>query len=223
MYRTIREEVAIFLRNKILKGEIKQGDRIKEAEIAEELGISRGPIREAFRQLEQEGLITYSARRGCTVKTISATDAAELYLLRATLENLAVKMCKGKYKEDTLKRLELIVDKMDEFPRTEDLIHIIEFDQLFHELIVKEANMQKLYEMWSALNSSNTIIFYALYHSKYAPNDKFADNHRAIFNLIVEGNFEKICKELQEHYLIVAKNLYKTENLESSLDFDIVL
>ena len=221
MYKTIREEVAIFLRNKILKGDIKQGDRIKEADIAEELGISRGPIREAFRQLEQEGLISYSARKGCTVKTISATDAAELYLLRATLENLAVKMCKGKYKEETLKKMEAIVNKMEEFPRTEDLIHIIENDQMFHELIIKEANMQKLYEMWSALNSSNTIIFYALYHSKYAPNNTFADNHRTIFNLFVEGNYEKICKELHEHYLIVAKNLYKTENLDSSLDFDI--
>ncbi len=77
--------------------------------------------------------------------------------------------------------------------------------------------------MWSSLNNSNTIIFYALYHSKFAPKDKLSINHRILLNTFIEGNYEKICKELQDHYLIVAKNLYKTENIELDFEFDIVL
>lgn len=221
MYKTLREEIAIVLRNRILRGEIKQGERIKEADFAEEFGISRGPIREAFRQLEQEGLISYSARKGCTVKTISAKDSAESYILRASLENLAVKLCNGKFKEDTIDKLYNITEKMESYSEIEDLINVIECDQEFHELIIKEAGMSKLYEMWSTLNNSNAIIFYALYHTKYSPREQLADNHKILVDAIREGDCEEICKNIQEHYLIVSKNLYKNEN--SDMNFDIKL
>jgi len=215
-YKTIREEVVIVLRNKILRGEIKQGQRIIEADLAEEFGISRGPIREALRQLEQEGLISYSSRKGCTVKIISAKESAESYLLRATLENLAVKLCNGKFKQDTIDKLQHITEKMESYSGVRDLIDVINCDQEFHELIIKEAGMSKLYEMWSTLNNSNAIIFYALYHTKYSPREKLADNHTILVDAIRKGDCEEICRNIQEHYLIVSKNLYKNENGDTS-------
>ncbi|MEG1361089.1 MAG: GntR family transcriptional regulator [Lachnospiraceae bacterium] len=221
MYKTVREEIAIELRNRILKGEIKQGDRIKETELAEEFGVSRGPIREVFRQLEQEGLIEYSSRKGCTVKTISASDSAEYYMLRANLENLAVRLCDGKYPEEVLNEMYEIIKRMDEYSKFEDLIGIIGCDQKFHELIIKEAKKEKLFEMWSTLNNANAIIFYALYHSRYSPKEKLAGNHKLIVDAMKEGNPDIICDLIQEHYLIVSKNLYKTENID--VDFQIKL
>ncbi|QOR36095.1 GntR family transcriptional regulator [Clostridium sp. 'deep sea'] len=221
MFKTIREEVVLVIRDKILKGEIKQGERIKEADLSKELGVSRGPIREAFRQLEQEGLISYSSRKGCTVKIISAKDSVELYILRATLENLSVKLCNGKFKETTINKMDAIVKEMEKYTKVEDLVNIIECDQQFHELIIHESQMKKLYEMWSTLNSANAIIFYALYHTRYSPSDKLSGNHNILVNAIKESNCEEICKCIQEHYLIVSENLYKTENVE--INFDIKL
>ena len=224
VYKTIWEEVAIDLKNRILTGDIKQGERIKENEIAEQFGISRGPIREAFRQLEKEGLIEYSSRKGCTVKTISAEDSVEYYLLRANLENFAVRMARGRFSEETLQKMRGIVKEMEQYQSAENLPQIIDSDQRFHEQIVKECGMEKLVEMWSTLNNANAIIFYALYHTRYSPNDLFSHNHEMIVETLESGDTEKICTCLQEHYMIVSKNLYRTEEKESEfIDDDIRL
>lgn len=211
IYKTIWEEVALDLKNRILTGDIKQGERIKETEIAQQFGISRGPIREAFRQLEKEGLIEYSSRKGCTVKTISAEDAREYYLLRANLENFAVRMIRGRFSEKTIAEMREIVKEMEKYQSAEALPQIIDCDQRFHEKLVRECKMEKLVEMWSTLNNANAIIFYALYHTRYSPNHLFSHNHEIVLDVMEKGDTEAICACLQEHYMIVSKNLYSTE------------
>ena len=84
VYQTLRENVADAIRMKILNHEVPMGARIIEQEIAAELGVSRGPVREALRQLEQEGLLEYTRNAGCSVKKITLEDIYEIYLLRAT-------------------------------------------------------------------------------------------------------------------------------------------
>ena len=73
--KTLREQVVEILRHKILSGEIKPGERIIEAKVAEELKVSRGPLREALRQIEEEGLVVYEAQKGCVVKTMKNSEA----------------------------------------------------------------------------------------------------------------------------------------------------
>ena len=104
-HRTLREEVALFLRNKILNGEIKPGEKINEVELSKELNISRGPVREAPRQIEQEGLVDYMPNKGCTVKIMAPDDMSEAYLIMMTLETLAVRVFNGVMRSDTLERL----------------------------------------------------------------------------------------------------------------------
>ena len=92
-YQTLRENVVDVIRMKIFNHELAPGMRIIEQDISDELGVSRGPIREALRQLEQEGLVEYVRNVGCSVKNITLEDIYEIYLLRATYEILAVKLC----------------------------------------------------------------------------------------------------------------------------------
>ena len=94
MRQTLREQVTQAIRMKLLTGQLKPGTRIVEQEMAEELGVSRGPVREALRQIEQEGLVEYASHVGCFVKDFNAQDVYEVYLLRANLEILSVKMWK---------------------------------------------------------------------------------------------------------------------------------
>ena len=79
-YKTLRQEVADEIRRKILKGEFKAGERIKEHEMAQMLGVSRGPVREALRQLEQEGLVRYERNVGCSVAPMNEKDIYEIGL-----------------------------------------------------------------------------------------------------------------------------------------------
>ena len=90
MRQTLREQVTQAIRMKLLTGELKSGTKIVEQEMAEELGVSRGPVREALRQIEQEGLVEYTSHVGCSVKDFTAQDVYEVYLLRANLETLFV-------------------------------------------------------------------------------------------------------------------------------------
>lgn len=218
VYKTIWEEVAIGLRNKILTGQIKQGERIKEAELAEQFGVSRGPVREAMRQLEQEGLLEYSSRKGCAVKAVSATESAESYLLRANLENLAVRMCRGKFSTETIHRMRQVAHAMDQCVTADQLPDIVKLDQQFHELLVTECGIDKLLEMWHTLDHINVSIFYALYHTRFAPNDHLGSNHMMVVDALEKGDAEEICKAIQEHYMIVSYNLFRTEQNAEQTD-----
>lgn len=218
-YLTLREEVVKYLRDKIITGDIEQGQRIIEANIQSELGISRGPVREALRQLEGDGLVEYKPRKGCTVKIITAKDAEESYVMRTALENLSVRLCNGHFSEETIVKMKEIVAKLEQFSNINDIINIVEYDERFHELIIREINNDKLYEMWSSLSNLNAMIFYKLYKSPYSPNELLGHNHEILVESIENGKVDTICNEIQYHYMIVAKNLYKEENKEVEFDF----
>ena len=114
VYKTLRQEVVDEIRQKILSGEFRAGDRMKENEIAESFGVSRGPVREALRQLEQEGLVKYERNIGCSVAKVSREDIYEICLLRATLEILAARLCKGNPEQETLQKMQECLERMEQ-------------------------------------------------------------------------------------------------------------
>ena len=111
-YQTLRENVAKVIREKILNKELKPGMRIIEQNLSDELEVSRGPIREALRQLEQEGVVEYTRNVGCSVKEITIKDLYEIYLLRSTYEILAVKLCGGQFEQEDIERMEEVLEHM---------------------------------------------------------------------------------------------------------------
>ena len=154
MRQTLREQVTQAIRMKLLTGELKPGTKIVEQEMAEELGVSRGPVREALRQIEQEGLVEYTSHVGCSVKDFTAQDVYEVYLLRANLEILSVKMCEGHFSQQTLKRMEEILNRMDSIEDLEHFDEAIENDNEFHECIIKESKLTRLYTLWNSMSCS---------------------------------------------------------------------
>src|SRR3989338_6829835 len=103
---TLRERIVDFIKDSIISGRLRPGERVPEQEIAQSLGISRTPIREAFRQLESEGFISVTPRKGAVVSPITDKDVNEFYAIKSLLEGFAAKTACPKLAQKDIKRLE---------------------------------------------------------------------------------------------------------------------
>ena len=112
LYQTLRESVVNGIRTKIMNHQIRPGERIVEMELAHEFQTSRGPIREALRQLENEGIVEYTRNVGCSVRTFSFWDSYEVYLLRTNYEAVSVRFLNGKIPGETIQKMEEILERM---------------------------------------------------------------------------------------------------------------
>ena len=111
-YKTLRESIVDIIRKRIINRELQPGQKIVEQELAKEFKTSRAPIREALRELENEGLVEYVRNAGCSVKEITFEESFEIYLMRANYEIMAVRLLGGKIPEETLQEMEEILVHM---------------------------------------------------------------------------------------------------------------
>ncbi|MFC4768205.1 GntR family transcriptional regulator [Effusibacillus consociatus] len=147
----IRDKVYQYLKSQIVNGHYKAGDRLVERELAEKLGISRTPIREALFKLESQGLVMTVPRKGVVVTQISQEEIEEIFTILASLEVLAVRLAATKMDPQTATEFDEIIQKIDQF-LVDDLVEeIAQFHIEINEQIYKAAKSQRLYEMLSGL------------------------------------------------------------------------
>lgn len=200
--KTLREQVYGFIKSKIINGEIKPGEKINEYEFAKELGISRGPVREALRQIEQEGLVQYMPNRGCMVTKLTDKEMYEMGMIRANLEMLAADVCEGNFSDATIHILEQCVDEMEKYEKEKALEKVIEADQKFHEAIVKEPGLLHLQKLWHTLDGTNVAIFFCRnYDGRLCESFLVSKNHRRFVEGIKTKELDRIKKELKWHYM----------------------
>jgi DNA-binding GntR family transcriptional regulator len=208
-YTTLREEVAMILRKRILDGTIPPGEKIREVEVAKEFNISRGPVREALRQIEQEGFVHYEPNKGCKVVTMSLDNMNEMYLIRSTLEKLAVRIYDGNFRESTLEKMQEQVDLIGKAAEERKLSAIVACDEAFHQLIVAEAASRRLLRTWKNFEGENAAIYYTMNRYGLMPMDYLKRNHQWIVDVCRERDCEKICKCVERHYMVVPEDLHK--------------
>jgi DNA-binding GntR family transcriptional regulator len=143
-YRPLREVVCENLRTAIIGGILKPGERLMEIQLAEELGVSRTPVREAIRKLEQEGFVEMLPRRGTYVANISIKDVIDVYEIRIALDVLAAGLAAERItpEELTLLRKQLAIIK--EVAEHADMEKIGEYDWAFHEVLYKASKNERL-------------------------------------------------------------------------------
>lgn len=208
-HRTLREQIVDILRRRIFNGEIQPGEKIKESELAEAFSVSRGPIREALRQIEQEGLVEYSPHRGCTVRTLTHDNIKEVYLIRSNLECLAVKMYDGRMSREGIEKLEELVQQIGRAAKEHNLYEVVKYDEAFHAQIVSEAKSRRLFKMWSFLEGENAATYYTMNEADLMPLNYLERNHRFILDEIQNGTLDSICRIIEEHYMIVPATLHQ--------------
>ena len=146
-YMPLRDVVFHTLRRGIMKGDLKPGERLMEIRLANRLGVSRTPIREAIRMLELEGLVVMVPRKGAQVAEITEKDLKDVLEVRMGLEDLAVKFACRRITEKQLEDMDRASRKFVEAVRKEDLTELAQADVEFHDLIYKATGNDRLVQL----------------------------------------------------------------------------
>ena len=150
-YLPLRDVVFNTLRQAILRGELQPGERLMEIQLAQRLGVSRTPVREAIRKLELEGLVLMIPRRGAEVAEITRQDLEDVLEVRAALEELAVKDACEHITDEQLQDLKKAANEFKRSLEGTDLVACAEADIHFHEIIYAATNNQRLVQMLNNL------------------------------------------------------------------------
>lgn len=146
-HQTLREKILENIRDAILKGTLKPGERVSEPDLAERYGISRTPIREAFRQLESEGYLTVVPRKGAVVTALSERDVAEFYEIKSMLEGYAAQLAAEKMTDRDIERLSKINNRLADLAAEGDVKSFFRVHNEFHELFIRASGNNKLQEL----------------------------------------------------------------------------
>lgn len=143
-YKPLRDLVLEAIRSAIMNGTLQPRERLMEIQLAEELGVSRTPVREALRKLELEGFIVMVPRKGAYVADLSFKDIADVFEIRAALEGLAAGLAAERITEDELENMERLIVGKQEAINSGDIDKLVEVDTSFHELLYKASRNNRL-------------------------------------------------------------------------------
>ncbi len=197
-YKPLREIVFETIREAILDGRLKPGERVMEIQLAEKLGVSRTPVREAIRKLELEGLLIMEPRKGAYVADISLKDIEDVLEVRSPLEGLAASLAAIRAKEDEIK---LLKEKAKEFKKcmeNNDVQGMINKDTEFHEIILHAAKNKKLTSIIEGLREQLQR-FRVTYFTEYNIASHLVNEHQNVLHAIESREPEKASKYAQEH------------------------
>ena len=197
-YLPLRDVVFNTLREAILKGDLKPGERLMELQLASKLGVSRTPIREAIRMLEQEGLAVTMPRKGAEVAKMTLKDMEDVLEIREALDELAVRIACEKITDEQLKRLMDAKDLFETSTRTGDVKKIAEADVSFHDVIYEATGNPKLETLLNNLREQ--VYRYRVEYIKDPMNyPVLIREHEAILLALKERNVKKAEIAMHEH------------------------
>jgi DNA-binding GntR family transcriptional regulator len=198
----LREQVKDVLLQRIVSGELEPGERLVETRIAQELGTSQAPVREALRDLELLRLVESEPFRGARVRVFGEEEMIEVYPVRASLEELAARLAAEKLGGD-VSALEVELEAMKEAVRRDDTNALVQHDIAFHRLIVEAAGNSVLEQCWKSLGVESRITV-SLYGTYMEPMQA-AERHVKLIDAIREQNPGAAGREARKHVEVSAK------------------
>jgi len=198
----LRDQIKELLVERILDGVYKPGDRIVETRVAQELGVSQAPVREALRELESLRMVVSEPFRGARVRGVTTAELAEIYPVRAALEEVAARAAAPKLKGQ-VGALEVELDGMRKAARKGDVHAFIGHDVHFHRLIVEASGNRTLQEVWSSLHvdarTTVTLI------KRAADLRDVAEAHVPVLEALEAGDAGRAGRALRRHIELFAK------------------
>ena len=209
-YLPLRDVVFNTLRQAILKGELEPGERLMEIQLAERLGVSRTPIREAIRKLELEGLVHMVPRKGAEVASISEKSLREVLEVRRSLEELAIELACQKITAEQIKELEEAEVQFADAVQKGDAMTIAESDEHYHDVIYQATDNSRLVQILNNLREQ--MYRYRLEYIKDADKRQIlVVEHEHIIRAVQNHNIPEAQQAMREHIdnqqLTVSRNI----------------
>jgi DNA-binding GntR family transcriptional regulator len=193
------DQVVDVIVDAIVTGQFRPGAKLVEMQIGEQLGVSRGPVREAFRRLEQMGLVAKVPYRGTFVSTLTVDDVRELHDLRAPLEGLAARLLAEKRDPADVERLASILEAMQHVPPSGDHTRTITLDADFHDTLIALTGHRMLQEIWPAIGVRLRSFLMLKRKRLYQTPNEAAALHTAIVEAIASGDSAAAEQAAYEH------------------------
>ncbi|MEW8958257.1 GntR family transcriptional regulator [Neomoorella humiferrea] len=194
--KPLRYTVYEYLKESILEGRYQKGDRLTEAEIAKELAISRTPVREALRKLEQEGLVAYELGKGIVVIYLGAKDMLEIYSIMMALEGIAARLAAENISSNEITALEIKLLEMQKAIANNDFPCYQNAHREFNEILF---NCTKNKHLIGLLKRYQDYIVRTESITWYKKRDRLMEEHSAILNAIRHGDKEKAEELMRKH------------------------
>lgn len=189
-HKPLREIVYEELRQGILTGTIKPGTRMMEVDLADEMGVSRTPVREAIRKLEKEGLVSIKPRKGAYASEISVKSMMDILEVRSHLESLAANLAAERMSPVEKAELKQMEDQFEEALRTGDMQEMIRTDSRFHRMIVDASRNGHLIQLVEQLQEL-VLRFRYIYYKDFKRAAEMAPEHQGIYKAIFAGDSEQ--------------------------------
>ncbi len=197
-YLPLRDVVFNTLREAILRGDLVPGERLMELQLASKLGVSRTPIREAIRMLEQEGLAITIPRKGAIVAGMTEKDMQDVLEIREALEELSVQVACDKITDEQITVLRETMENFKESLKSGDIKRMAEADVEFHNVIYQATDNPKLISMLS--NLQEQMYRYRVEYLKNPDNhDQLLQEHEAIYKGILEKDKDGVTQMIRRH------------------------
>lgn len=197
-YLPLRDVVFNTLRQAILKGEFQPGERLMEIQLAQRLGVSRTPIREAIRKLELEGLVVMIPRKGAEVAKITEKNMRDVLEVRLALEKLAVELACQRITEEEIKQLEISSQQFRQSTLSKDLLTMAQADEHFHDVIYKATKNNRLIQMLNNLREQ--MYRYRIEYIKdIETHEGLVEEHEEILQALKQKDLEGASVKIQNH------------------------
>ena len=198
-FKSLTDQVYEFLSNSIIEGRIKPGEKLIENELCHQFGISRSPLRECFRILEAEGLISISPRKGAFVKEFSRQDLEDVFPVRAALEGLAARLAVQNIGDKELGIFNELITKMEEALGKKDIKSFLRLNATFHGIFIKASNNKILERTLKNLGKGIWLRIAFLYYQSPSGLDFSNKIHKEIVRAFKDKDVEAVQKLVEEH------------------------
>jgi len=210
-YTPLRELVFEAIHEAIVSGVLEPGERLMEAQLAEELGVSRTPVREALRKLELSGFVVMIPRRGAYVADISLKEVADVFEIRGALEALAASLATERATEDEIEQMERLLVELGKSVEAQDIEAVVDLDTRFHDALYKASRNERLGQLLSLLREQIQR-FRGLTLSSPSRMQVALEEHRALLEAVA-------ARDAQAAAQFAANHIESAENSLMQLNF----
>jgi len=198
----LKDKIASILMQRIIDGEIEVGEKLKEAHLAKEFGVSQAPVREAIISLVAKGILEHTPNIGTHVKAYTKEESIEIYEVREALELYATLQIDNGIDIVLMKK---VYQQMLDAAKSRDIKHLVEYDQYFHEILLKACNNCTITHIWREQYTKSAV--HIVIEEFNVSLEEIVNLHLPIIEAIEEKSSDKCMKAIKHHYKTIIENI----------------